>query len=51
VALESVPGVREVKVDFPSKTATLKVDKGTKVDTETVQAALKKEGFGGSVKS
>ena len=43
--------MREVKVDFASKTATVKVAKGTKLDDKTVNEALKKAGFGGSIKS
>ena len=46
-ALQSVPGVAEVKVDFNTKTATVKTEE--KVDSAKLIAALKKESFGGSV--
>ena len=47
-ALRSVPGVESAKVDFDAKTATVTC-KGD-CDPNAMVAALKKAGFGGSVK-
>jgi hypothetical protein len=47
-ALATLPGVRQVEVDFTNKVAVVKVD-NDKVDIVAMTAALKKAGFGGSV--
>ncbi len=48
-ALDNVPGVYKVDVDYGTKTATVSVDKDAAPTTETMQAALEKAGFGCSV--
>jgi copper chaperone CopZ len=48
-ALEKVPGVVSAEVTYPDK-AVVKVEKG-KVDTDKLIAAVKKAGYGASLKS
>jgi copper chaperone CopZ len=49
-ALESVPGVRKVEVDFAKKEAYVTVDKKA-YDPAALSAALEKAGYKGSVKN
>ena len=48
-ALEKVPGVLSAEVTYPDK-AIVKVEKG-KADADKLVAAVKKAGYGASVKS
>jgi copper chaperone CopZ len=50
-ALESLPGVRNVKIDFEKKQVTCKVDESAKpAEDDRFVKALKDAGFGGSVR-
>jgi len=48
-ALDSLPGVSKVEVDFNAKTATLFVEKSSKEDDSRFISALEDAGFGGTV--
>ncbi len=47
-ALESVPGVEVVEIDYAQKTATVRCDSGCSEDV--LVAALKEGGYGGSLR-
>jgi len=48
-ALAGVSGVKSAKCDYKNKTALVVLEDDAKVDQETLVAALKSAGFGGSV--